>query len=102
MNYIVSRNTRHEIQHGRHLDGESINKGEKHNKTRDINNCRYVKGELVSFCEQITYRGSSTMFKLHVLIKVTLDDVTNATVGGVVFIKTYFHSLIFHQFDDKL
>ena len=56
-----------------------------------------MRGELVlvQFCELQIYRSSSTVFKLG-------DNITNEPVGLVVFIITYFHSLIFHQFDDKL
>lgn len=68
---------------------KSINKGAKHNKTRRIDNCRYVKREFVNFCELLIYKSSSTIFKLRVLVKVKLDDVTIATVGGVIFIVTY-------------
>ena len=41
------------------------------------------------------------MFKLRVLVNIQRDDVTNETVGCVVFMMTYFQSLIFHKFDDK-
>lgn len=32
----------------------------------------------------------------------SIDDITNETVGCVVFIMMYFHSLIFNQCDDQL
>ena len=50
---------------------KSIDKDEKHSKSARIDSCSYVKGELVE------------------------------TVGSVVFIMTYFHNLISHQFYDK-
>lgn len=42
------------------------------------------------------------MFKLQVSVSVQQEDVTHATVGSVVFIITYIHSLIFHWIYDSL
>lgn len=42
------------------------------------------------------------MFRLLVLVNVQQDDISNRTVGCVVFVFTDFHSVIFHQFYGKL
>ena len=38
------------------------------------------------------------MFKLQVLVSIQRDDLTDVTVGCVVFQITHFHRLVFHQF----
>lgn len=43
---------------------------------------------------------SFLMFKLNVLVSAQRDDGTHKTVGCVVFLMMYFHSLIFGMFDD--
>lgn len=49
-------------------------------------------------CELLTYRCSSTMLRLRVLVSVRRDDVSNTTVCCVVFIIMDFYSLIIHVF----
>ena len=46
------------------------------------------------FPELLIHRSSSTMFKI--LVSIQQDGVTNGTVGCVIFIITYFQSLIFY------
>ena len=48
------------------------------------------------FPELLIHRSSSTMFKILILVSIQQDGVTNGTVGCVIFIITYFQSLIFY------
>lgn len=80
MNRLTS--THHQHQHGCKLGSEKVLK-----KTKIV-------------CELLIYRSSSTAFKLQVLVQ--WDDVTDPTIGCVVFIITCFQSPVFHYFYDKL
>lgn len=69
-------------------------KYENHNKSGHTDNCSYVKGEFASVVSKLTYRTSTAMLKLWVLVTVQQDNVNHVTIGCGVFIIPHFHSLI--------
>ena len=94
VNYIISLNTCHRQQHGCRLYTEqSVNKGGNHNKSGPRRTCGRRVNTLI-------YRTSSTMFMIQVLVTIVRDNITDTTVGCVVFIVTYSHTpLVLWQTD---
>ena len=92
VNYIILLNTHHCKQHGRCLSAEKVLKKKKITRHLAILTTAVYERRLHQFWAayiQDLYHS----FYVQVLVTVQRDNVTNVTVGCVVFIFNYFHNL---------